>query len=250
MAPLPDLLLASARLAGLFFAAPLLPGVAWRVRIAIPAAFALAMPIGWSASPRGPTFDAPLLWTAAFAGEIVLGFAMGWGILLVFGAIRAAGSLVADQMGLAMGGAASTAPSDEGPALGSFYSVVAIAALVSLDAHALVLRLAAESFRVAPPGAMGLDDVMRFPVRLVTGAGPLLFEGACVFGFPVLSVLILAALAQAILSRVLPEADFFSFGPALRAAIGIGVAFASLPFFAQAARELFGAGVLSSMSLE
>lgn len=175
----------------------------------------------------------------ACGGEICLGMALAWGVQLVLAAIRGAGSLIADQMGLALGGAAAPGPAEDQPALGSFYSILALASLVAIDGHHAILRLAANTFRTVPPGTLSFENALELPAQLLATAGPLLFEAACVFGLPVLSVLLLAALAQAFLSRVLPEADFFSMGPPLRAAVGLGAAFVALPTFVEVSRRYF-----------
>ncbi len=236
--------LAASRLLGLCLASPFLGGVPWRIRWAVPVVFALGMPgVATSGATR---WDLSQPWIAAMTlgGELALGFVLGWSSILVLGAIRGVALLIVDQSSLALGSANDSGASDGPPALADFYSILVLALIVTLDLHHAVLRAAAWSFNTVPPGEMSFARVPAAMEKLLAQAGPHLFEAAMCIGFPVLSVLLITGLGQAVLARVLPEVDYFAFGPALRSAVGLGVACVSLPFFADASRSLFGNAIL------
>ena len=242
-------ILISTRLAGLSMASPFLTGIPWRIRWSVPAALALGMSgVAASAAAR-LDLSQPVAVACAIGGELVVGLLLGWSSLLVLGAIRGLASLLVDQSGLALGGAAEAATADGPPALSSFYSVLAVTIFVTLDLHHAALRAVAWSFQAIAPGDFSFDRIPAALERLLAQTGPHLFEAALCLGFPVLGVLLLAGLAQAALARVLPEADYFAFGPALRTAVGLGVACASLPFLADVSRSLFGSAILEGGSI-
>lgn len=231
------------RLAGLSLSSPFLTSLPWRIRWAAPVVFALGMPGAAASATARLDLDDPWAVGLALGGELAVGFALGWSSLLVLGAIRGLATLLVDQSGLALGGAAQAETADGPPALASFYSVLAVTIIVTLDLHHAALRAVAWSFRAMPPGNLSFQRIPAALEALASQAGPHLFEAALCLGFPVLSVLLLAGLAQAALARVLPEADYFAFGPALRSAVGLAVACVSLPFLAATSRAFFASAI-------
>ncbi len=251
-----DFLFAGARTLGLFLAVPffssrLLP---FRFRLALAALFVIALPATLRGTAAGGAATAAGAAAASFSdprgallcllGEALLGLALGWSGLLVLGAIRGAAALIADQIGLSLGGAVSVAGED-GPALRSFHAALGIFIFLALDLHHAFLRSLAESFTWLPPGSLTGDGAASALGMLALSAGSHLFEAALVIAFPVMSVLLLVSVAQGALSRVLGELDFFAFGITLRAAVGLCVVFWTLPRLAGVSQGLLS-GALES----
>lgn len=233
--------LAAARMLGLLLPAPFLSIVPWRIRFA----FSLAVAAALYFQGR-PGLDAGTLagWSPwgvllALGGELVLGAVLGWGASLVWNAALGVSAICADQLGLPLGPQGDLNGGHEEPALASFYGVLGLAVLSSLDLHHLVLRLVGGSLELLPPGGFSVDLQSPALFQLVNWTGPILFQAVLVLGLPILSVMLLATAAQGVLNKLLPEADYFAFGPPLRVAIGLGTACLSLPVLATTAQSLF-----------
>jgi flagellar biosynthetic protein FliR len=172
---------------------------------------------------------APRITAPALAGEVVVGFAIGLGAALFVGAAEAAGELMAVQSGLS--GAALFDPlnNSNSPVLGQFAQLFAVAVLLSLDAHLVILDALAASTRAVPVGgalavAAGLDDLVR--------AAGFLFVLGLRFAGPVVAALMIANTALAVLTRAAPSLSLLSVAFPIQIGIGLCAVAAALPLIA------------------
>jgi flagellar biosynthetic protein FliR len=235
----PLLALAAARMAGFmisvpFFSSRFLP---FRFRAAL--AFLLAVLFATAGTSTPPVsaaaaFSAPAPAALALLGEVVVGLALGWLGFLVMGAVRGAAVLVSEAMGLSLGGSAGEEAAD--PALRSLQAAFALYVFLALDLHHAFLESAAESFALLPPGSLLEEGGLVGAGKAALAAGQGLFAMLVAAAFPVTAALILAAAAQGIAGRILPEVELLLFGFPVRAVLGMTVTAAALPFLA----ELYG----------
>ena len=160
--------------------------------------------------------------TTAFS-ETMVGFAIGLGAALLVGAADAAGELMAIQIGLSGAAILDPMTNQQGPALGQFANFFAVALLLALDAHIVMLDAVATSTRVIPVGS---------PVNLAVGARAMvatmaqLFAVGLRFAAPVIAVVLIANVALAILSRAAPQLNILSVAFPIQIGVGL-VAFAA-----------------------
>ena len=177
-----------------------------------------------------PASAIPLL-----VGELSAGIALGWFGFLVMAAVRGAAVLVSEGVGLSLGGSGQDGGAEE-PALRSLQAAFALYVLLALDLHHAFLRAAAESFTYLPPGSLLEEGALLEAGKAAIAAGQGLFAVILAAAFPVTVALILAAVAQGIAGRILPEVELLLFGFPARAVLGMGVTAVALPFLA----ELYG----------
>jgi len=171
--------------------------------------------------------------------EILVGICLGWTAFLGLGALRGAAVLISDQIGFSFGGVLDPQSLEREPILRSFHATLALFLFVSLDLHHVFLSGFAESFRLLPPGAMAAESLVSSLTKLLFLASGRLFEAAALVALPVMAVLLVISLSQAILARVVPELEFFIFAFPLRIFVGMGVMILTLPFLSRLVPALF-----------
>jgi flagellar biosynthesis protein FliR len=230
--------LVAARLAGLGLAAPFFRFGVLPVRLRLAALGAIALCVLLAAPLRAELLTAgassleilenPLDGWVLLASELLLGGALGWGCLLVLGAVQGACSLVAQQIGLSVGGAVDPQSQTEEGTLAPFYSLTAVCVFLLLDLHHALIRAVAASFVWVPPGTMRVELLPGVLVSLVLQVGPDLLLAAATLALPVVLAMLLVSLVQGLLGRALPQAELLVLGLPLRLVVGLGVLVVSL----------------------
>ena len=223
------LALFGARVSGLLLVAPVFSArnVPPMVKAGLVVLFtALLAPVARTALEQGA---APAVTPAGILAEALVGFAIGLGAALLVAAAEAAGELMAIQIGLS--GAALLDPVNQHqvPALGSLMQLFALAVLLSLDLHLVMLDALAASARLVPVGAP--VDAEGGLLALVKIGGTLFVLGLR-FAAPVIAAVLVANVALAALSRAAPQLNILQLAFPIQIAIGLVTLLASLPLMA------------------
>jgi len=209
--------LISARLAGIFFAAPLwsMTALPHKVRAALTVVVAGLLV---------PTCAAPHLGTEPFAlilplaMETLVGTAIGVTAAAVVHGAALAGEVLSIQMGVSLGPALAPMPDAPVAGLSQLASYFAVFVFVGLGGHLMVLEGVARSLTLLPPGSgftVGSDP------RLFIAAAQALFTCALSVAAPVLVTLLIANVALALLNRAVPQ--FTAMTAAFPITIGLGL---------------------------
>jgi flagellar biosynthesis protein FliR len=247
-----DLVPAAARVLGIFLSAPffssrLLP---MRFRLAFAVLLGLSL-ISGAAHPGAMAGTAPVSpppgdmggLALLAAGEMFVGFLLGWASLLVMGAVRGAAALLSEAMGLSAVGVLDPSGGDADGPLRTLHGAFALFLFLTLDLHHAALRMVARSFEVLPAGSLASEGAVWGMGRLAFSAGGYLFEAGLLMALPVVAALLLVTVAQGALGRVIPELDFFAFGFPLRAIVGLSALLFSLSFLTEACRMFLEAAL-------
>lgn len=171
----------------------------------------------------------PQITPSAFLGETLVGFAIGLGAALFVGAAEAAGDLMAIQIGLSGAALMDPLSNTSAPVLATFTQLFAVALLLSLDAHLLMLDSLAASTRAIPVGsAMDLQAGAGAMVSLGTS----LFAMGIRFAAPVVAAVMIANASLAILGRAAPQLNILSVAFPIQIAVGLFAFAAALPLIA------------------
>jgi len=244
------LALFGARVSGLLLVAPVFSArnVPPMVKAGLVVLFtALLAPVARTALERG----APAVTPAGILTEALVGFAIGLGAALLVAAAEAAGELMAIQIGLS--GAALLDPVNQHqvPALGSLMQLFALAVLLSLDVHLVMLDALAASARLVPVGSP--VDAEGGLMALVKIGGTLFVLGLR-FAAPVIAAVLVANVALAALSRAAPQLNILQLAFPIQIAIGLVTLLAALPLMAAVLGDWAGTfdgmvgGVLRTMA--
>src|SRR5207249_127270 len=197
-------LLVLARVAGLVLAAPVLGHllVPVRVRMALAAILAAALVPAVGAAPFTPPAD---LWSLGgmVAAESALGVLLGLVAQFIFAGVQLGGQLAGIQMGFGIANLIDPQSHAQVTIIAQWQQLMTLLAFLVLDAHHLLIRALLESFRTAPPGAVGLAAAG--VGRAIELAGSLFVLGARIAA-PVLIVLLLTNGQVALSPEVAPVA--------------------------------------------
>jgi flagellar biosynthesis protein FliR len=225
----PAFVLVSARVSGLFLAAPLwsTAGVPRSIRGA--AAVLLSIVLLPAVVPVAPLPDDMLAMATVLGGETILGIAIGLTGALFLHGVMIAGEVASLQMGLSLGQALGGIPEGATVGVGQIQGYFATLLYLSLGGHLTLYQGLAASFAAVPPGKALLGaGGSRFAVDL---AGTVFTTGVRAAA-PLLVALLLANLALAILGKAVPTLNVMMLSFPVTISIGLVAIGASLPFLA------------------
>ena len=235
----PAMILVGCRLLGLFIPAPFFRSrmLPWRLKVAVVAVLSLgvivspALQESMAGLPAGviEKLGDPAQGWLLIAGELLVGMALGWSVLLVLACVKGAADLIAQQTGLS----ANLIVDPQAPGAGSpvsfLYHGLAVYLLLALNLHHSLIRSVLKSFTWVPPGSLSGEAVPVVLGRLALEIGGDLFFAALVLALPLLLAMALVSMAQGVLGRALPQAELFTLGLPVRILVGLAVLYASLP---------------------
>ncbi len=207
-------LLVLCRLTAMFVVAPILGHRALPVQHKVAIAILIAMVVTPALGPaqhRGVS-------VGAVAGEVLVGLVIGFIASLVVGAIEVAGELLGVQMGLGVAGLYDPAFGQQVTPVTRFYDVAALAMILVTNAHHLLIRAAAASFRPIQPGTVAMHGAVGAAVAMLGGK---LLRSGLELAAPLAGLLFVVKVAIALLARVAPQMNLFTVGMPVAIAVGL-----------------------------
>jgi flagellar biosynthetic protein FliR len=168
------------------------------------------------------TAHAPLL----LIQQMLIGFAMGFAIRLVFAAAELAGDMIGLQMGLSFATFVDPTSSGQTPIIGTFIGLCATLLFLALDGHLALIAGVTASFQSAPvdPAFFSALDWHR-----LASLGSLIFVTGLQIALPVLATMLAINLTMGVMSRAAPQLNLFSIGFPLTVISGLLVLALFLP---------------------
>lgn len=141
-----------ARILALLAAAPPFnnPGLSMRVRLMLGLAITIAVTPGLPAMP--PVEAASGIGLLILAQQLLIGFAMGFALRLVFSAIDMAGTLISNQAGLGFATAYDPQNTSQTPVISEFIGFLALLVFLSINGNLMVITTLIQSFTAIPVG--------------------------------------------------------------------------------------------------
>ncbi len=234
-----------ARILALIASAPILgnPSVPARVKIGLGLFITLLVaPL----LPPLPT-DAPASADGLLimAQQILIGFAMGLTMRVIFHAAELAGEFIGLQMGLGFATLYDASVPGMVPVLGQYLGIVISLAFVAIDGHLLLLSALVESFQVLPVSSLTAPPGLR---ALVQWSGNI-FSYSLALSLPLLAALLITNLALGVLTRAAPQLNIFAIGFPITILIGFLALTLALPYFAPTFERMFMEGFTVMLKL-
>ena len=184
--------------------------------------------------PIAPDFFS-LVFSAA--GEILLGFAIGFSVKLIFAGIQLAGQLAGYQMGMALANVMDPASSQQVPLLAQFNNLIALLIFISINAHYWFIKALTQSYRLVPPLNVKFGSSLMEQLVQLSGN---MFVIAIQVGAPVIAAMLLTSVAFGLVARTVPQMNVFIVAMPLK--IGVGLLFLGfgLPYFTAFLKKIFG----------
>ena len=169
-----------------------------RARLILGLAITLAIAPGLDNLPAiAPASGIGLL---VMAEQMLIGYAMGFSLRLIFSAIDLAGTVFSTQMGLGFATSYDPMSTSQTPVVSEMIGILALLMFMAIDGHLMVLSTLAQSFRALPigvlPGSASWANLAN-AVAIVFSAGLLL-------ALPIITALLITNTALGILGRVSP----------------------------------------------
>ena len=174
--------------------------------------------------------------SVSVAGEILIGFAIGFAVKLIFAGIQLAGQLAGYQMGMALANVMDPASSQQVPLLAQFNYLIALLIFIAINAHYWFIKALTQSYRLVPPLEVHFSHSLMD--QLIQLAGNM-FVVAIQVGAPVIAAMLLTSVAFGLVARTVPQMNVFIVAMPLK--IGVGLLFVGfgLPYFSAFLRKIF-----------
>lgn len=209
------------RILGLSVSAPFFSHQSVPVQVRVLLALALSLVI-FPLAPRSSLAVYPSLpaFALAFAGELILGLALGFLVAIILSAVQMAGQILDYELGLGFSGVLDPAHGGFGSPLPTFLYLLALVLVLASGGDAVLIQGLVETFRELPPGSLipwealpvlGLQEVSRA------------FSTALRLSFPVLAALFLVNILLVFVGRALPQANVFILSFPLKVLVGLGI---------------------------
>ncbi len=152
--------------------------------------------------------------------ELLVGVALGLGVLVLFSGVQVAGQLIGRVSGTALSDVYDPAFGEEVPQFARLLFLLAMAVFVTLGGHRIVMAGLLDTFEAIPPGSrlvpLSLVDTFE---RLLTQSFALGIRASA----PVVTALLLATVVLGLISRTLPQLNVLMLGFGLNAILTFGV---------------------------
>lgn len=219
-------LLVLVRTSGLVLAGPPFGSAEIPAQVRVLLAIALAMLI------FPGQIDTPLTPPATLAGcipltaaELLVGFLLGSGIVLLFSGIQLAGQIVGQMSGMTLADVYNPGFDAEVPLLSQLLYLVALSIFLLCGGHRIAMTGFLDTFAALPPGSVGMTTSLAdMVVTLLMQSFSLGIRVAA----PATVALMLASLVMGIISRTLPQLNVMALGFGLNALTTLGFLSASL----------------------
>jgi flagellar biosynthetic protein FliR len=150
--------------------------------------------------------------------EIFIGAVLGLAARLTMSALQVAGSVIAQQIGLAFVTAIDPTQGEQGAIVGNFLSMLGVTLIFAVDLHHLVIAGLNDSYTLFAPGELPLlGDVAALTTRTVADA----FRIGIQLSAPFLVFGLLFNVGLGVLSRLMPQMQVFFVGMPLTILLGL-----------------------------
>jgi flagellar biosynthetic protein FliR len=160
--------------------------------------------------------------------QILIGFAMGFTLQLVFGSLMIAGEVIAMSMGL---GFASMIDPNNGvsvPVIAQLMVIIGTLLFLALGGHLMLIQLVVNSFQTLPISPTGIE---RESFWAIVSWGSQMFIGAIWVAIPAIISMLVVTICLGVMTRAAPQLNIFSVGFPITMFLGFVILMLILPGF-------------------
>ena len=233
-----------ARVLALLVAAPPFnnPALTTRVRLLLGVAITVAIT---PTLPQIPVAEpASGIGLLILAQQIVIGFAMGFSVRLVFSAVDMAGMMISNQMGLGFATAYDPQSASQTPVISEFLGVLALLIFMAINGHLMVIATLGKSFSALPIGAGAAASSTWLNIA---SAGGIIFSSGVLLALPLVVAMLITNIALGILVRVAPQLNLLAIGFPVTILLGFSSLLLSLSYLSMPIQQMFEFGLQSML---
>lgn len=234
---MPTFALIVARLAGFTMFQPLLSSesVPTNVRVLLVLALGLLICPFVAAPAAGPESLAALV--VGMGGELILGALFGQLMMMCFMGLQLAGTMIAQESGLAFGAVINPATAEEESVLSTMYVQLAMVVFLVAGGHRVIVGATLDSFQSVP--LLQVGDVFTRGAGVLGDAVTAGLAMGVRIAAPSILAMFLVNAGLGIISRTMPQFNVVSLGFASKSLLSFGMMAVTLP----TAINLFTAGL-------
>ena len=178
------------------------------------------------------------------AQQLLIGFAMGFAMRLVFSAVDLAGNLISLQMGIGFASSYDPQTAGQTAVVSEFLGLLALLVFMAINGHLMVIATLTHSFSVIPIGGPRLAATTW---SSLANSAAIVFSAGLFLVLPIIVALMISNLALAILSRAAPQLNLMVIGFPLTIALGFAALLFGLSYMGTPLQELFENGLQSML---
>lgn len=156
--------------------------------------------------------------------QVIIGFAIGFSMRLVFAAVDLAGQMIGLAMGLGFAQFFDPQTNGQSTALNQLLVLLAMLIFLSLDGHLIIVTAMANSFITMP---ISLHGAGINPMQIALW-GSTIFSSGLMLALPAVCALLITNMALGILTRTAPQLNLFGIGFPVTLSMGFLVVALSL----------------------
>ena len=233
-----------ARVLALLVAAPPFNNPAVTVRVKLLLGLAITIAIAPTLQQIPVAEPASGMGLLILAQQIVIGFAMGFSMRLVFSAVDMAGMMISNQMGLGFATAYDPASASQTPVISEFLGVLALLIFMAINGHLMVIATLGKSFAVLPIGAGAAASSTWLNIA---SAGGIIFSSGVLLALPLVVAMLITNIALGILVRVAPQLNLLAIGFPVTILLGFSSLLLSLSYLSMLIQQMFEFGLQSML---
>ncbi len=233
-----------ARILALLVAAPPFNNPALPVRVKLLLGLAIAVAITPALPKISAIEPASGLGLLILAQQMIIGFAMGFSLRLVFTAIDMAGNMISNQMGLGFATAYDPQSASQTVVISEFLGMIALLVFMAINGHLMVIATLAQSFTALPIGA---ESIANGSWLNMANAGGVIFSSGVLLALPIVVALLITYIALGVLGRVAPQLNLLAIGFPITIVLGFVALFVSMSHLGAPLQRLFDYGLQSML---
>ena len=174
------------------------------------------------------------------AQQMLIGFAMGLSMRLVFTAVDLAGTMISTQMGLGFATAYDPQSTAQTPVVSEFLGILALLIFLAINGHLMVIATLAQSFSALPIGTGAIANTSWLNVA---NAGGIIFSSGLLLALPLVVALLITNIALGVLGRVAPQLNLMAIGFPITLVLGLSALFVSMSYLSAPLQQMFEYGL-------
>jgi flagellar biosynthetic protein FliR len=173
----------------------------------------------------------------AAAGEMAIGFIIGFAATLLMTSIQLGGHWVGQQIGLTLANVIDPISNTQLSIIEQFKFIFAILIFMAMNGHHYLLKALVSTFEVIPVRGFSLSTQTCYYVADTMGTEMFVFS--IKVAAPFIVALLMATVAMGFIAKTVPEINIFIIGFGVRVVIGFGLLFLVLPALAALFEKIF-----------
>ncbi len=222
------------RISGMMATAPFFTQLGIPIQVRIFLIFTLGMVMFPIYSTNAAPIWAKDLWSFGWLAfqELAIGLMLGFVAQLVFASVQMAGGHISVMIGLNMAQALDPTTQVNSPAIGQFYSMLALMLFMTLNIHHSLIMAVAKSFEFVPL-ATGIESFALLAQRF-TGLGSHAIVLSMLLVLPVMGIILVKEVALAFMAKLMPQMNIMMVSLPGKIMLGLLLISITLPYTAEA----------------